>query len=96
MNNPKMWSRLATASTKVIHSRACVLGSVLINKPTASAVLTIYNNTAGSGDTVAALDCASTGLSRQLDYNVSCPNGLTIVLSGGNADVTVTSEGPGV
>ena len=93
MINPMIATHLAAQSTRVIHTRSCVLGSVLIGKPTASAVLTVYNSTAGSGDVVAIIDCASTGLSRQLDFNVSCPQGLTVVLSGGDADVTVTSEG---
>lgn len=95
MANPQIYTRIAAQTTKVIHSRAAVLGSVIVNTGAASAVLTVYNNAAGSGDTIAVIDCgAATGNPR--DYNVFCPNGLTVVQSGGSADITITSEGPGV
>lgn len=93
MINPMIPSHMIAAGTRVIHSRSCVLGSVVINTAAASSTLTLYNNTAGSGDIVAIIDCATAG-PRYLQYNISCPNGLTAVMAAGNADVTITSEGP--
>lgn len=89
-------THIAAAATKVIHSRAACLGSVIINTGAASATLTIYNSSAGSGDVIAIIDCSNTGQGVSRIYNVMCPNGLTVVMAGGNADVTITSEGPGV
>lgn len=86
-------THMTAAATRVIHSRAACLGSVLINTAAASATLTIYNNSAGSGDIIAIIDCATRVYIR---YDVACPQGLTVVMAGGNADVTITSEGPGV
>lgn len=95
MINPMMATHMAAAATKVIHSRSAVLGSVIVNTGAASAVVTVYNNTAGSGDVVAIIDAAAaTGNPRE--YNIACPQGLTVVMSGGNADITITSEGPQV
>lgn len=96
MVNPKMWTHMTAAGTKVIHSRAAYLGSVILNTGAASATLTIYDNSAGSGNVIAIIDCSNTAQGVQRDYNVSCPAGLTAVMAGGNADVTITSEGPQV
>lgn len=95
MINPMMFTRMAAQGTKVIHSRQGTLGSVIINTGASSAVVTVYNNTAGSGDVIAVIDAsAATGNPRE--YNIACPKGLTAVMSGGNADITITSEGPEV
>lgn len=91
--NPKQWKRIVTQTTVVIHNRACFLGSVVLNTHAASAVLTLYNNGAGSGDIIAIIDCATAGRA-PLRYDIGLASGLTAVMSGGNADVTITSEGP--
>lgn len=96
MINPKIWTHMTTASTRVIHSRAATLGSVIVNTGAASATLTVYDNTAGSGNVVAIIDCSNTAQGVQRTYDVICPGGLTVVMAGGNADVTITSEGPDV
>lgn len=96
MINPKIPTHIATASTRVIHSRAAALGSVIVNTGAASATLTVYNNTASSGDIVAIIDCSNTATGVQRQYDVLCPQGITVVMAGGNADVTVTTEGPSV
>lgn len=91
MLNPLNYTRMSTLSTKVISTKSTCLGQVIVNTAAASAILTLYNNTAGSGDVIAVIDCAAaTGNPR--DYHITCPNGLTAVLSGGTADVTITHE----
>lgn len=93
---PGLMTHMAAQSTKVIHSRAAVLRNVVLNTGAASAVLTIYNNSAGSGDVVAIIDCSNTAQGVDRGYFGFCPNGITAVLSGGDADVTIQTEGPGV
>lgn len=62
------------------------LGTVNINTGAASAVLTLYNGTSGSGTVVAVVD-ASTKSSHA--FVVLCENGIYYDLAGGNADVTI-------
>ncbi len=90
-----IYTHMAAQATKVIHSRAAYLYAVTINTHAASAVLTLYNNTAGSGDVIAIINGATAG-PVTLKYECITPQGLTAVLSGGDADVTILSEGPQV
>ena len=94
--NPGIATRIASQVTIVIHSRACVLRRIITNTGATSAVLTVYNNSAGSGDVVATIDGSNTSQGVCREYNVHCPQGLTVVLSGGNADMTIVSDGPSV
>ena len=66
-----------------------VLAYVNVNTAAASAVLTIYDGQSTTGTKVAAIDCSSS-TGRQFTYMIRCPNGIYAVLTGGNADVTVT------
>ncbi len=95
MINPMIWTHMAAAATKVIHSRSAVLGSVIINTKAASAVVTVYDSSSGSGNIIAIID-ASVETGNPREFNVTCPAGLTVVMAGGNADITITSEGPGL
>lgn len=88
-------SHMIAVATRVIHSRAAYLGRVVVNTGAVSATLTIYNNTAGSGDIVAIIDCSNTANGVERNYNVICNAGITAVMAGGNADVTILTEGPG-
>jgi hypothetical protein len=63
------------------------LGIVNVNTGAASAVLTIYDNTAGSGATVAVIDASVEGC---YVYAAQCNTGIYAVLSGGNADCTIS------
>lgn len=66
-----------------------MLGTVNVNTGASSAVVTIYNNTSAAGVVVATID-ASAACTRV--YACRLSKGITWVLSGGNADVTVTAE----
>lgn len=96
MVNPMTWTHMAAAATRVIHTRAATLGSVILNTGAASATLTIYDNSAGSGNVIAIIDCSNTAQGVMRTYNVHCPQGITAVMAAGNADVTITTEGPDV
>lgn len=73
-----------TVATPSTHTR---IGVINVNTGAASAVLTVTETTPAA--VVAVLDCSAKG-SYWLD--VMCQGGFTAVLSGGNADVTVTYE----
>jgi hypothetical protein len=63
------------------------LGIVKVYTGAASAVLTIYDSLAGSGEVIATIDASSEGC---YAYMRRCTRGLYAVLSGGDADCTVS------
>lgn len=83
-----MWRyRNITTQTTVFVSPAPVdLIAVIVNTGVASAIATIYDGTNASAPTIGAIDASATG---NFFYNCACLNGLTVVTSGGSANVTV-------
>jgi hypothetical protein len=59
--------------------------SITVNKGVASATVTVYDNTAASGNKIATIAADNPG---NFFYGVRCQKGLTVVTSGAN-DVTV-------
>lgn len=82
------YAHISTQTTGVLKSAPGSLVSVTINTKAATAVLTLFDNTAASGKVIAVIDCsgATQGLPFKLDFAV----GLSYQLAGGNADVTVS------
>lgn len=64
------------------------LNKVVVGTGVASAVLTIYDGQDNTGTVVAVIDASAKG-----SYLFECntKNGIFAVLSGGNADVTITA-----
>lgn len=89
---PAVWaySNITTNTTTVVKSGAGILHGITINNAGASAnVLTIYDNTAGSGTVIGTIDTVELN-GRYLPFDVRFGTGLTIVTATGTAaDVTV-------
>lgn len=66
-----------------------ILHNVVVNKAAASAVLTIYDGTSTTGTKVATID-ASVAATGTLNYDILCPKGVYAVMTGGNADMTLS------
>jgi hypothetical protein len=83
------YRNLTSNGTTVIKSGKGILGVVTLNRAGASSnTLTLYDNTAGSGDKIATIDTTA-GIG-SLAYDVPFNNGLTAVLATGSApDVTI-------
>lgn len=84
---------LAAPTTTVVKSGAGFLHGITINKSLANGVITIYDNTAGSGTLIGAITKPAVLLSDTLQtaiYDVSFATGLTIVTSGAAQDITVS------
>jgi hypothetical protein len=78
---------MAATATLVVANGPAELGIININTGATSAVLTVYNNaSAGSGTKIATIDASA---ANSFVFGVRCHLGITVVLSGGNADVTV-------
>jgi len=78
-------SHLAATGTITATGEYENLHTVCVNTGAASAVLTIKET--GTGVNIAVIDASAKGF---YQYDVICQGGFTAVLSGGNADVTVT------
>lgn len=84
------YTNIAGAATTVIKTGPGVLIGIQVNKAVASGVITVYDNTAGSGTKIATITNPATLLHSQieLEYEVKFSTGLTIVTSAAD-DITV-------
>jgi len=89
-NDIMSYTNIVTATTTVVRTGAGILGSIVINKAVASGVITMYDNTAGSGTKIGTITAPATLLHSHfaLPYNVAFTTGLTIVTAEAD-DITV-------
>lgn len=86
-----LFTNITTATTTVVKSGVGLLGKLIINKAVLSGVVTIYDNTAGSGTRIATITYGAALLSDPpltAHYEVQFATGLTIVTSAAT-DITV-------
>lgn len=89
------YTNITTQTTTTIKSGAGYLDSFVINTPVASAVWTIYDNTAGSGTKIGTVTLPGTLLSSgpiTVFYHAKFVTGLTVVTSGATADSTFATR----
>jgi hypothetical protein len=84
-------ANITTQTTTTVKSGAGLLRRIVFNKPLASGVVAVYDNTAGSGTLIATVTYPATLLSGPnfLDYDCSVSTGITVVTSGATQDITV-------
>lgn len=91
---PWSYTRIATATTTTVKPTPGVLHAITVGTLVASATITVYDNTAGSGTKLATLTLPSTitGVDPfTVILDVGFGTGLTIVTSGAT-DITVASQ----
>lgn len=82
---------ISTSGTFVIKNSSGKLDSIVINNKGAGAsTITVYNNTAGSGDVIAVID--TNDVQGPQGYGTNFDTGLTVVVGGVNVDLTITYE----
>lgn len=81
------YKNLNGAATTTVKSGAGVLHAITINT-TAAATIVVYDNTAGSGTTIASI-AASPAIGSTFRFDVAFATGLTIVIAGAS-DITVS------
>lgn len=81
---------LAAPTTTVVKSSAGFLHSITFNKPATTGVVTIYDNTAGSGTKIGTITTGGNVRRITLLYDVAFATGLTIVTSVAAQDITVS------
>ena len=85
---------LAAPTTTVVKTGAGILHTITFTKPVATAVVTIYDNTAASGTilwTTGAMGALTTPFSIDLQ-RIPFFTGLTVVIAAANADAVVIYE----
>ena len=80
----------AAPTTTVVKSGSGALHTITFNKPVATGVVTIYDNTAGSGTVIGTITVPSSPMPVTLTYDLIFSTGLTIVTATAAQDITVT------
>lgn len=83
---------IATQTTTVVKSGRGTLERIIINTPLANGVITLYDNTAGSGTKIGTITFAGTLASTgpvSVDYGLLFNTGLTVVTATANVNLTV-------
>lgn len=80
----------AAPTTTVVKTGAGILHTVTLNKPTATAVITIYDNTAASGTVLGTITVPASPQPVTLTYDITFSTGLTITTATAASDITVS------
>ena len=84
------YAHIATQATTILKSASGTLHTITVNSAANNtATVTVYDNTAGSGTIIAAI--VTTQITT-LTFDVGFANGLTIVTSVANPDITINWE----
>ena len=91
--NASSYLNIVGAGTTVVKSGAGTLRRIVCNKAVASSVITIYDNTTGSGTKIGTITQPITLLGSQIVFEYGCvfATGLTVVTSAAD-DLTVVYE----
>jgi hypothetical protein len=86
------YANIAATGTKVVKSSPGFLKGFVINSAVAGAVVTFYDNTAGSGTVISAftLTNAITVPQPFVEMDILFQNGFAVVVATDNADITFT------
>jgi hypothetical protein len=81
---------LAAPTTTVVKTTPGILHSITFNKPVATAVVTVYDNTAASGTIIGTITVPANPLPVTVTYDASFNTGLTLVTATAAQDITVS------
>lgn len=85
------YNNITSQTTTVVKNAPGFLHTITFNKPTATAVVTIYNNTAASGsDLVGTITVPASPMPVTLTYDVWMDVGITVKTATADSDITVT------
>lgn len=80
----------AAPTTTAVKVGAGILHTITFNKPVATGVVTVYDNTAGSGTVLATITIPASPQPFTLTYDGVFATGLTIVTATAAQDITVS------
>lgn len=81
---------LAAPTTTLLATGNGVLHTITFNKPAATGVVTVYNNTAASGTVLATITTPASPMPVTLTYDIAFGIGLAITTATAAQDITVS------
>lgn len=81
---------LAAPTTTTVKTGAGILHTITFNKPVATGVITVYDNTAASGTLIGTITVPASPIPVTLTYDATFVTGLTFVTATAAQDITVT------
>lgn len=81
---------ITSQATTLVKTGAGILHTITFNNPTATAVITVYDNTAASGTKIGTITIPASPMPVSLTYDAAFGTGLTIVTGTASSDITVT------
>lgn len=80
----------AAPTTTVVKTGSGILHTITFNKPVATCVVTIYDNTSATAPIIGIITVPASPLPVTLTYDVAFDTGLTIVTATEASDITVS------
>lgn len=84
------YKNITGTATTVISQSAGILHTITFNKPVATEVVTVYDNTTNSGNIIATITVPASPMPVTLTYDAEFTTGLTILTATASSDITVT------
>lgn len=85
------FKNITTQATTVVSATPGILHTITFNNPTATTVITVYDNaSAASGTKIGTITIPTSPQPVTLKYDVAFANGLTILTGTANSDITVS------
>ena len=81
---------VAAPTTTVVKTGSGILHTITLNGPVATAVVTVYDNTAASGTAIAIITVPASPQPVTLTFDAAFSTGLTVVTATAAQNVTVT------
>lgn len=81
---------LAAPTTTVVKTGEGILHTITFNKPVATGVVTVYDNTAASGTVIGTVTVPASPMPVTLTFDAAFSTGLTVVTATAAQDITVT------
>lgn len=88
--NTNTYRNITTQTTTVCKVGPGVLHSITFNTPTATAVVTVFDNTAASGTQICKFTVPASPMPVTLNYDVRFSTGLTVLTATADSDITVS------
>lgn len=88
-SNTNTYRNISTQTTTVCKVGPGMLHSITFNTPVATSVITVFDNTAASGTTIATITVPASPQSYTLIFDSRFSTGLTILTATASSDITV-------
>lgn len=89
-SNTNAYVNITGQATTVVKAGSGILHMLTFNNPVATSVVTIFDNTAGSGTKIGTITIPASPQPVTILYDVKFSTGLTVVTATASSDITVS------